>query len=305
MKKCVRVFAVAAASMAAIAAQDCFAEEAAAPVATEGVGATVQEAVEEVENDGGHKWLSIHAYADIETAYICRGYVWDSRPYSAQYADAEFNLGEFGTVDAYVWTMSALSDHGNSAAMRRYAYAEADYVLAYTYTLELAEKWRLHNTVARQWVTNPGYHDAHTLCDWQVKQVLENPYLTPYWRLRYIRQPRQSAYWMVGVKKKFDTCIDKLKFTVDFFADLGDSRHFRHLYGPHEGNPRGRYHSGLQALNLVFRLDYAITENFGIFAFAGQFCLVSDDARDAIKASSAKEAKRDVTFGGIGVSVDF
>lgn len=28
--------------------------------------------------------VSFYASADIESAYICRGYVWDSRPYSAQ-----------------------------------------------------------------------------------------------------------------------------------------------------------------------------------------------------------------------------
>ena len=287
---------------AALAAAETLAEDA---ISYEAADETVREAVEEVEDDGDHKWFSIHAYADIESAYISRGYVWDSKPYSAQFVDGEINLGEFGSLDASVWTMSALSDNGNSAAMRRYAYAEADYVIAYTYTMELAEKWNLRNTFSRQWVTNPGYHDAHTLCDWQVKQVLENPYITPYWRLRYIHKPRQSSYWMLGLKKRFDTSVEGLTFTVDFYADLGDGRHFRHLYGPHEGNPRGRYHSGLQALNLIFRLDYAITEHFGVFAYVGQFCLVSDDARDAIKASSAREAKRDLTVGGIGVSLDF
>ena len=293
-----RPFAFAAAAAVAFAAQNCFAEEASAD-------STIREAVEEIEDDGEGRWLAIHAYADIETAYICRGYVWDSKPYSAQSIDGEFNLGDFGAIDANIWTMSSLTDKGNSASQSRYAYAEIDYVLAYTYTLDLAENWNLRNTVARQWVTNPGYHHSHTLCDWQVRQCLDNPYLTPYWRLRYIRRPRQSEYWCVGVKKRFDTFIDNLSFTIDFFGDLGDGRHFRHLYGPYEGNPRGRYHSGLQALNLVLRLDYRLSEHFGLFAFVGQFCLVSDDARDAIKASDAKEAKRDVTYGGIGVTVDF
>lgn len=35
------------------------------------------------------------AFADVETGYICRGYVWDTRPYSAQYADAVVDFDAF------------------------------------------------------------------------------------------------------------------------------------------------------------------------------------------------------------------
>ena len=55
----------------------------------------------------------------------------------------------------------------------------------------------------------------------------------------------------------------------------------------------------------VGRLDYAVMEHVDIFAFVGQFCLVSDDARDAVKGMRVPEARRDLTFGGVGVAVDF
>ena len=110
--------------------------------------------------------LSFHAFADVESAYICRGYVWDARPYSAQYADTSVDLGPFGNVEASVWTMSAMSGSGHSAKMSRYAYAEADYLLRYYYDVDIAEGWRLRNGVGRQWVTNPGYVGGRTLCDW-------------------------------------------------------------------------------------------------------------------------------------------
>lgn len=48
------------------------------------------------EEEEGRKWLSLHAYADVESAYICRGYVWNVRPYSAQFVDGEIDLGAFG-----------------------------------------------------------------------------------------------------------------------------------------------------------------------------------------------------------------
>ena len=275
-------------------------------IAEEDIDTTIAVSSGEVETSGTTveegKWLSIRALADIETAYICRGYVWDSRPYSAQSVDGEADFGAYGRLVASVWTMSALSGSGHSDDMGRYAYAEVDYVLRYSVDAQIAEGWRLQNTVSRQWVTNPGYRRSHTLADWQAMQILHNPYVIPYWRLRYIHDPRQSAYWCVGLRKTVEV-VDGLDFTADFFGDLGDHRHYRALYGPKEDG--GRYHAGLQALNLVLRLDYKLMDHVGIFAFVGQFCLVNRGARDAIKASDLKQAKRDLTYGGVGVTIDF
>lgn len=251
------------------------------------------------EQADGRKWLSFNAFADVETAYICRGYVWDKRPFSAQYAAGELDLGLFGKVEASVWTQSAMSRSGTSSRMRRYAYAEADYLLRYCYDIDFAPGWRLRNGIGRQWVTNPGYVDGHTVTDFQALQVLQTPWAVPYWRLRVLRHPIDETYWVAGVKRSFGIC-EGLAFTVDFFGDLGDRRHYRNLYGRGTG-----FHGGLQALNLVLRLDYRLMEHVGLFAFAGQFCLVSGDARDAVKAMDVPEAKRDLTFGGVGLAVDF
>lgn len=287
-------FVLPSAVAAAMSALPCAAEEAAAAAAVGGLE----------DGSAAHKWFSFKAYADIETAYVCRGYVWDARPYSAQFADAALDFGGFGRVDTYVWTMSAMSGSGHSTSMR-YAYNEVDYGLRYFYDLELADEWVLSSGVGKQWVTNPGVrHGGHSLIDWQVMQSLGNPYLTPYWKLRYIRRPYQAAYWCVGVRRSFELA-DRLTLTVDFFGDLGDARHYRRLFGPKPGEPDSRYHGGLHALNLIVRLDYAITDWLGVYGFVGQFDLVSDDARDAVKASSAREAKRDLTYCGIGLEVDF
>ena len=252
----------------------------------------------------GRRWLSFNASADIETAYICRGYIWDRHPYSAQSATATADLGVFGKPEVTVWTQSATSHRGTSAGMHRYAYAEADYLLRYYYDIDFAEGWRLRNGLGRQWVTNPGYVGGRTSAEWQALQVLETPWITPYWRLRLIRRPNDEAYWMVGVKRSFELC-EGLKFTADLFGDLGDRRHYANLYGPNPGRSSGSWRGGLQALTLVLRLDYALDEHVGLFGFVGQFCLVSDDARDAVKAMDAPEAKRELTFGGVGISVDF
>lgn len=281
------VFAVMAAATAACA-EDIVADEAA----------------EQELSAKGRKWFSLNAFADVETAYVCRGYIWDTRPYSAQYAAGEVDLDVFGKVEASVWTQSAMSDKGTSARMSRYAYAEADYLLRYYYDIDIAEGWRLRNGVGRQWVTNPGYVGGRTLCDWQALQVLNTPWITPYWRLRVIHKPIDELYWVVGVKRSFELC-EGLTFTADFFGDIGDSRHYMNLYGPKAGRPGSNYRGGLQALNIVLRLDYRLAEHIGLFAFVGQFDLVSDDARSAVKSIKAPEARRDLTYGGAGIALDF
>ncbi len=250
------------------------------------------------------KWFSVNAYADIESAYVCRGYVWDSRPYSAQSVSAAAGTDELGTAEATVWTMSAMSSTGHSPEMTRYAYAEVDYLLRYYYDIDLVDGFKLRNGVGRQWVTNPGYAGGHTLCDWQALQILQTPWASPYWRMRRIHKPIDETYWIIGAKRSFDLC-DKLVFTVDFFGDFGNRRHFGNLYGPKPSDPGSSYRGGLQALNLVFRLDYRLAEHIGIFGFLGQFSLVSDDARDSVKAARGPEMRRDLTYVGVGVSVDF
>lgn len=300
--RCMRTQTITACALALFAWANACAqeEEHVAPEAQ--VAPQAQE--EDVLVEQSRKWLSLHAFADIETAYVSRGYVWDSRPFSAQYADIEFDLGDYGTLDGYAWSMTALSSRGHSTSMR-YAYNEIDYGIRYVYDLELAEDWILASGVCRQWVTNPGVrHGGHSLLDWQAFQRLKNPYLTPYWKMRYIRHPYQATYWCVGAMKSFDIA-ENLSFTVDFFGDMGNASHFRHLFGPKPHHPESNYHSGIHALNLVLRLDWQATEHIGFYIFAAQYSLVSSDAREAIRAADQKESKCDITYGGIGVKFDF
>ena len=242
------------------------------------------------------------AYADIETAYWARGAIVDRKPYSAQFADLSFDLDPVGRIGGYAWSVSSLATSGQSAT-RRNAYNEVDYGVYYGYGLELAEDWILDTTVAKKWVTLPGYHPhAHSISEWNVSQALKNPYVTPYYLLRRAYHGQQWCYWEVGLTRSWKF-LEDFTFTATVFGELGDSRHFAAQYG---ANPNGgRYSAGLMALNLMLRLDYAVTEWLGVFVFVHQFDVVSSDARDALDASSAPEALKDLTMGGVGITVKF
>ena len=58
----VLVAAFASCAACSLFAEDVIADEAAELIPTE------------------HKLFSFNAFADVETAYICRGYIWDTRP---------------------------------------------------------------------------------------------------------------------------------------------------------------------------------------------------------------------------------
>lgn len=263
------------------------------------------------ELDGGtslvanvREWVAFSAFAEIQSAYLARGMVVDSHPFSAQFIDGEVKLGKFGQVGGHAWSVSSLSGTGQGVR-RRNAYNEVDYNLHYAYDLGLAEEWTLGNRIARQWVTLPGYHGkASTFCEWHAAQELRNPWVTPYWLLRHACRPSPWNYWDVGMKRSFGI-LDDLSLTVDFFGELGDAHHFAAQYGPKPGEGGSRYHGGLQALNLVLRLDYKLTDNLGVYAFVWQFDIISEDAREAVKASSAPESKRDLTVFGAGLALNF
>ena len=249
------------------------------------------------------KRTHVSAYADIETAYWARGVISDKKPYSAQFIDLSFDLNPFGRIGGYVWTASALATSGQSYT-RRNAYNEFDYAVYYGYGLELAEDWTLETSIAKKWVVLPGYRPhVHSFSEWDISQSLKNPYVTPYYLLRRAYHGQQWCYWDVGLTRSWKF-LEDFTFTATFFGEFGDSRHFAAQYGanPH-GN--GRYSDGLMALNLLLRLDYAVTENFGIFAFVHQFDVVSSDARAALGASSKPETVKDLTIGGIGVQLNF
>ena len=198
----------------------------------------------------------------------------------------------------YAWSVSSLATSGQSAT-RRNAYNEVDYGVYYGYSLGIAEDWSLDTAVAKKWVTLPGYHPhAHSISEWNISQSV-----TPYYLLRRAYHGQQWCYWEVGLTRSWKF-LDDFTFTATVFGELGDSRHFAAQYGENP-NGDGRYSNGLMALNLRLRLDYALTKYVGLFVYVHQFDVVSSDARDALDASSAPEALKDLTMGGVGITVKF
>ena len=271
------------------------------------LGALCVASVAGAADDGAKPTLSrVHAKAeaDVETAYWARGAIVDKNPFSAQSVDLSADLSPFGYVGGYAWSVSSMSRDGQSAT-RRNAYNEVDYGVYYGYALKIADDWALDSTVAKKWVTLPGYRPhAHTISEWNFSQALRNPYATPYYLLRRAVDGQEWCYWDVGLERSWQL-LDRLTLTARVFGELGDARHFRAQYGANPNAADGRYSHGLMALNLLLRLDYAVTDWLSVFAFVHQFDVVASDARDALDASSAPESIKDLTIGGVGLTFKF
>lgn len=260
----------------------------------------------ETSTASSRKWLSFSASADIETSYLCRGIVWDTHPIATHCFDLDFDSGVVGRFGGYVWDMLAKSPSSHADG-QSYRCNEIDYGLRYAYDLEIAEDWTLVSGAAKQWVTFPGreHRGSHSVIDWEAFQSLRNPYLVPYWKMRYIYKPFVECYWIVGAKRSFPLFVDGLDLTVDLFGDFGDARHCRNIFGPKPHNLSSNYHGGIQSLNLVIRLDYAVTDYLNVFAFVGEYSIVDEAGRRAIKARHDGEGIRDLAYGGCGLSFTF
>ena len=250
------------------------------------------------------------------TAYHSRARIVEDRPMLMTLTRAGFDtkdVGDFGKVGFWNWTVSSLSDR--RAAVHRRALNEVDYGVFWTGVWDFGRDddtwrgWRLTTDAMKDWLTFKGYAppsraaktDA-TISEVRLAQSLETPLLTPFYLIRRGLRPNDWLYVQTGVRRTF-ALTDTLSFTPLFFAEHGDERHFERRYG---AKPDGRrYRSGLMALNLSFELAWRLSETATLYARVHQFGVVNDDARARVKANTAPNARRDLTIGAVGVRFRF
>ena len=179
--------------------------------------------------------LSFSAFADIESAYWARGAIVDKNPFSAQFAGAKVDLDPVGSIGGYAWSVSSMARSGQSANRRNF-YNEVDYCVYYGYEWKILDELSLDSNFGPKWVTLPGYRPhANTMKELNVWQSLKNPYVTPYYLLRWFYRPEYMCYWDVGLTRSWEL-FSQLTLTVTAFGELGDSDHFMAQYG---ANPHG------------------------------------------------------------------
>lgn len=249
--------------------------------------------------------IELNAQAYVQTAYHSRGKISEDRPIEANLVTAMMNLDFAGELGLWHWQYHSLTPRCREKADRMFR--ESDWAIFYRNSYGIADGWSLKSEYQQRWFTFPFLHseyrgDRHRV-DTEIwgRLTLDNPYLVPSGAIRRGLHRKDYTYFKVGVHKPLDV-LEDLVFTPGVYMELADQKTFVQRYGKREGG--GSYRTGPQALNVVLRFDYGLTDWLKLYASVTQFDIVSPQTRRNT-SGYGKVAKRDITYLTVGVSLTY
>lgn len=254
--------------------------------------------------------FSISALPEVRTAYQSRGRIIENRPVSTFLGRAAYEVGPFGKIGLWNWDVSSLGNKRRDVHQRPFNEVDMGIFYHYDWAFDDEGDWTLTNDLLKDWITLNGYRPEYrarkadaTISEWRFEQSLKNPYVAPYYLFRRGIQPNDWFYTQIGARKPIALPWN-LTFTPIFYVETGNEYHFERRYGKRVDGGR-HYHSGAQSTNLKFELAWKMSDNVSFLATLHQFDIVSEDARDAVKAKQTAEARRDLTIFSIGLRARF
>ena len=249
--------------------------------------------------------IELNALAYVQTAYHSRGRISEDRPIEANLVTAMMNLDSVGELGLWHWQYHSLTPRCREKADRMFR--ESDWAIFYRNSYGIAKDWSLKSEYQQRWFTTPFLHsqyrgDCHRVStEMWGRLTLDNPYIVPSGLLRRGLHSKDYTYFKVGLHKSFGI-VENLSFTPGVYMELADQKTFVQRYGKREGG--GNYRTGPQALNVVLRLDYKLTDWLKLYASVTQFDIVSPQVRRNTSGYGIV-AKRDITYMTVGVSVTY
>lgn len=233
--------------------------------------------------------LSFTYQPDVRTAYLSRGRISEDRPIQSNLLRMGVSLGDLGGAGLWHWHFNSLTDRCRDK--RDCQFAELDWGVFYNYNLELVEDWELRSEVMMRWFTFLFSHEPYkgesdqSMMEYYLEQSLENPYITPLFRMRRCVHGSKYAYFRVGARKQFSLeCMDRLEgltLTPAFYVDFGDDNQ-RARYGTRPGG--GDWSSGVMSVLGELTVSYPLNEHFSLYAVLQQMGVVDKEAREATHA---------------------
>jgi hypothetical protein len=249
--------------------------------------------------------IELNAQAYVQSAYHSRGKISEDRPIEANLVTAMMNLDFAGELGLWHWQYHSLTPRCRYRADRMFR--ESDWAIYYRNSYGIAEDWSRKSEYQQRWFTYPFLHseyrgDCHRV-DTEIwgRLTLDNPYLVPSGTIRRGLHRKDYTYFKVGLHRQFEIFED-LSFTPGAYMELADQKTFVQRYGKREGG--GNYRTGPQALNIVLRFDYRLTDWLKLYASVTQFDIVSSQARHNT-SGFGPVAKRDIAYFTVGVSVTY
>ena len=257
------------------------------------------------EREKGFGEIELNAQAYVQSAYHSRGKIPEDRPIEANLVTAMMDIGSAGELGLWHWQYHSLTPRCREKADR--LFRESDWAIFYRNSYGIAKGWSLKSEYQQRWFTFPFLHseyrgDCHRV-DTEIwgRLTLDNPYLVPSGAIRRGLHRKDYTYFKVGLHRPFGI-VEDLTFTPGIYMELADQKTFVQRYGKREGG--GNYRTGPQALNIVLRLDYRLTDWLVLYASVTQFDIVSSQARGNT-SGYGPVAKRDITYCTVGVSVTY
>ncbi len=245
--------------------------------------------------------VSVFGGADVRSSNISRGSVVNPEPIQSLTVGAEAEIGA-NAIGARMWMCNHLTDARDD--MMRRAFNELDPYLYGRNRFEIAEDWNVISEFGPCWVLAPEFRDpyrSHTEVEWRVRQTLENPFLTPYYYVRWCVHPTVLPYWMAGVRHEFAPA-ENLSVTPFFQTDWGSDSMFTAKYGK---PPEGRYGGGLSALTVGARIVWQFHENYSLYMQVEEFALVNEQIRRCNRRRKARNNQNERFVATVGVAFRF
>lgn len=248
--------------------------------------------------------------ADVRTAYHARGRILERGPMAMTLSRLGYDTDLLGRFGFWNWNVSSLGRSRQGVHRRPFHEVDVGAYWRYDVAFDDAAKWKLTTDVMKDWITLDGYTESYrarkvnaTISEWRLEQALENPYVTPYYLIRRGVHPTDWTYYRTGVRHAFKLPWD-FTFTPAFFVESGDERFYERRYGA-PVDKRRRHHSGPMSVNLLLDLSWKASDNLSFYANVQQYDLVSESARDNVRARNVREGRRDLTIFAAGLRVRF
>lgn len=226
------------------------------------------------------------AAADLFSAYVWRGGVYNDRPVFQPAAKLTYAAAEYGTFGAGLWSNFDLTDRNGQVAGG--GLNEIDYQLFYgidagDVALEIGHVWY---TFPR--ANGPDYRPSTR--EVYLYAAYNSDWVTPFANLAYDYGNYDGFYLSVGLNKEV-ALTDQLTLGAEMSLGAGDDDYMTYV---------GTDDAGLMDFNAAVYADFALTDSVSVGGRVAWMSLVDSDARDATPYWD-----EDILWGGLSVSASF
>lgn len=240
---------------------------------------------------------------EVRSSYQSFGKILEDRPMQVSEIKIGCRTESFGRFAIRGRSVSSLTDRRSDA--HRHAFYHTEFGPAWQYDAEIAENWILKSDVTHSWTLYRGFRHGNgdRSYTWvQIDQSLENPYVTPFGRIRGYYQGSDYLYFKAGIRKRLEFS-DGFYFTPSVYAEGGSGRLQTRNFGKRADG--GKLADGISAVSGRLELGWRINANLTAFGYIEQSGVAGGEVRRANAKTPYRCAHNDWTHGGVGIRVKF